>query len=39
MEGQTKQVGSKQISIGHLKVTSVKINQRHRGWGLKIETY
>lgn len=39
LEGQAKQVGSKQISVGHLKVISVEINQRHRGWGLKIETY
>lgn len=32
-------MGSKQISIGHLKVTSVEINQRHGGWRLKIETH
>lgn len=39
LEGQAKQVGSKQISTGHLKVTSVEVNQRHGGWGLKIEIY
>lgn len=39
MEGQAKQVGSKQISTGHLKVTSVEVNQRHGEWGLKTEIY